>query len=122
MREYVIKCYQEAVTMLPYPQELKDSLLIEERVPAFIDNLYLEFVKVPKVSRETIQSAVYDMTDLLMRSVKTKFDEDQMSMSARSAIIAANEQATKIDRLANRINEAPDHSPASIDMEELLDG
>lgn len=122
MREYVIKCYQEAVTMLPYPQELKDSLLIQERVPAFIDNLHREFAKVPKVSRETIQSAVYDMTDLLMRSVKTKFDEDQMSMSARSAIIAANEQATKIDRLANRINEAPDHSPALINMEELLDG
>jgi hypothetical protein len=122
MREYIIKCYREAVALAAVPEELKRSLNVNERIPQFIDNLSVELSKVPKISPETIQTCVYDMTNLLLNSIEKKAREDYLSDAAKSAMRDAASEASKLDRLADRINQGTEENPAVIDMDEVMHG
>lgn len=85
-REMVIADFQERVRMNPdIPDDLKQALKTNDRVPMFVDNLVAEisrFDRLPKkvnVDRMKLKDLVYSMTDFFCFALKKYKDEQGMS-------------------------------------------
>lgn len=121
MRDFIVKCYREAVALAQVPDELKRSLNTQERVPKMIDNLTVELLKVPKISADTIRNCVYDLTNILLNAIEKKAREDYLSDAAKSAILDQAAKADRFEQLADEINRGDHDNPAHIDAEELAE-
>jgi hypothetical protein len=77
IHELCRKTYQEYVRDCPtIPGDLKRALKAHERVPAFIDNVAREIRKLKfRVKRETIESAVRDLTNFFVLAVKREAEQ-----------------------------------------------
>lgn len=82
LREFVIKEYQATVRNHPnIPKELKDALKVNERVPAFMDNLCRELSHpaFKNKSNNYLKDIVHNATNFFINLVKQKADEAMMS-------------------------------------------
>lgn len=94
LRSNIIKYYQEALALAPYPDEMKRALKGGERVPQFIDRMVMELGKVHlKIKPMTLKLAVYDMTGLFLKLVYKHAQERGMSELAK---VAMQEKAKKV--------------------------
>jgi hypothetical protein len=121
MRELVHDFTMEAIAMAPVPEELRRVAKTHPRITSFVDKMTVELQKVPKIDREGIRSAVYDMTNFMLRCIDVKANEMMMSDAAKEAIQTAAAKAKRMDELANQINRATPEQPAVIDAEEIED-
>ena len=76
-RELIRKFYREAVALKNCDLALKNALNTSERIPAFIDNLSIEFQKVQMkrikpIEEKHIREIVYDFTDLFIAGLETE--------------------------------------------------
>jgi hypothetical protein len=97
LRRLVVADYQQCVSLASVPDELKRSLKTNERVPVFIDNLVVQISRAKGVSRETIRTAVYDLTTTFLQLTHRKAEEMRMSDLARSTIEAKAREADAIE-------------------------
>jgi len=96
--------FLEYIAMRDMDSELKRALKAHERVPVFIDNLAREFYKCPiKISRETIKSAVYDMTEVFIGALILKANEALLSDVARGQIKAQQQQDKELKEVLSAI-------------------
>ena len=82
LREFVIKEYQATVRNSPnLSKELKDALKINERVPAFMDNLCRELAHpaFKNKSNNYLKDVVHNATNFFIALVKQKAEERMMS-------------------------------------------
>ncbi len=89
LRDIVIADLQEFILIDPFvPAELRTSLKIKERVPAFVDRLVAEITAVERqgiiIDRQKIKGMVYDCTKMFVHMLKIQVDQAQMSDIARS--------------------------------------
>ncbi len=127
VREY----YNEAIRLHPTaPDELKHSLRSNERVPSFIDNLALEIQKVQDMRLaqdknpfpdKTIQSLVYDMTNIFIGNVEKLAQERMMSDLDKQAIKAKADyqkdlQASASGKLSGEFEELVEFTDDSRDV------
>lgn len=89
LRELVIKEYQATVTNSPsIPTELKKALAVNERVPAFLDNICRE-LSVPAFknhSNNELRKIIHDSTVFFISLVQQKAHEQMMSEIAKMTI------------------------------------
>lgn len=77
----IIADYQERVALSPdIPADLRRALRTHERVPAFMSRLLAQIKQCEKkglhLSRELIKQMTYDFTDMFIKAVKTKAEQD----------------------------------------------
>ncbi len=106
VRKICLEAYQSYVRNMPFPNELKRALKAHERVPAFIDNLAEQFSKPGlKISRDTMVSAVHDLTNLFVSCVGRQAEERLTSPLAKAVKLAEIDRKKEIDRQVDLINE-----------------
>lgn len=89
LRDLIIKEYQATVRNSPsIERELKEALAVNERVPAFIDNLCVELANpvFKNHSNNQLKDIVVDATSFFISLVKQKAHERMMSEAAKMAI------------------------------------
>ncbi len=103
-REFCRKTYRDYIQRAPIPTELKRSLRTHERVPAFIDNLAKELLKVnSKVKRENLVTAVESMTGLFINAVHRQAEEKAMSPIKKMMLKQDADRKKKFQKAANLI-------------------
>ncbi len=106
-QELVRKTYRAYIETMPIPTELKRSLRTHERVPRFIDNMAAEFQKLTfDVKRETIISAVEDMTRIFVLALQTSAEQKALSPIAKAMIKKREADMNQFRREAAAIEKA----------------
>lgn len=84
------------------PLELKQSLRVSERMPAFLSKLEREMAIMPRKfqTREQVVFCVRELTLFFLNNVKTKADQMMMSDAAKMAIVDKQEKANVLDKAA----------------------
>jgi len=89
LRDLIIKEYQATVRNSPsIERELKEALAVNERVPAFLDNLCIELTNpaFKNHSNSQLKDIVVDATNFFISLVRQKAHERMMSDAAKMAI------------------------------------
>jgi len=73
--------YREYIQLTNMNSDLKESLLRNDRVPGFVNNLVRELKKCKSLKRETIKLAVYDLTQVFITQVERHATERIMSIA-----------------------------------------
>jgi hypothetical protein len=101
LRELVIHEYQSTVRNHPnIPRELKDALKVNERLPAFMDNLCRELSHpaFKNHSNNQLREVISETTNFFISLVKKKAEEQMMSEIAKMTI----KQEIKDKEIINR--------------------
>ena len=100
LRAMLVKHYQQHIANHPsIPHELKIALKSNERVPAFLDNLVVEFSKpyFKQISNNKIRDYSTQMIDLFINLVRQKANERMMSEAAKYQVQKNIENKQVID-------------------------
>jgi len=118
IRHLISKVYQETVAFADVPEELKQSLKSNERVPAMIHNLETEFGKMPLrlQTRENIEETVRDMTGIFLSNLERLASERHLSDCAKAAMLATQDKQTKQDKIVKDIEDGKE-----IDAERIVE-
>ncbi len=81
--ETIRKCiesdYREHVKRKDIPNELREALKVDERLPVFFVNLATELSKVPRLKRSQIKDATESLADIFIGAVKARAEQRTMS-------------------------------------------
>lgn len=86
MIELITQTYQQTVKEAPVPDELKQSLKFNERVPGFFSNLKKELT-LAKATREEVIEATRDLTLIFLNNVDRAAKERMMTDAEKSRIL-----------------------------------
>lgn len=111
-KEFCRKIYRETIEKQDtVPSELKRALRTHERVPAFIDNLAKELLKVnPRTSRVNLELAVRDLTLLFVGAVKTAAEQKALSPLALALKQSQIDKAKELENTLTQIEKGATHA------------
>jgi len=103
LRGMVERDYFEAVRLaVDIPEGLRQALVRHERTPKLINNVIAEIAQIEAkglpLDRELIKRITYDFTNIFMRLVKQRADEQAMSDLAKSAMVQKQKELEAIDK------------------------
>lgn len=102
LKTQIHDAYKEAVALSSCPQELKNSLKTNERVPGFLKNLQKELATVPGgVKPYQVKMTVYDLTRIFLRAVERKANERMLSDAEKTRITKEQDKVKKFKEVAD---------------------
>jgi hypothetical protein len=102
LRKLIISTYQQTVKHAEIPNDLRDSLMVNERVPAFLRNLELELAALPK-KYQTTEHVTYttrELTLFFLNNVRIKAEQMMLSDAEKNRLETNHNKAQVLDRAA----------------------
>ena len=102
LTKLIRETYKVSVRRANIPQELKEALRTNERVPLFLRNIQNEVKRLPNKyqTADTVTNLVKELTSLFLNGIVKKVNEQMLSDAEKTRMITADNKSKILDRAA----------------------